>query len=131
MSVTKVPTDQQQNQDSKLINGQFSSENILPSLINIRDFEIAAKKRISRDAWGYYKSGANYEITLKENENAFNRLRLRPRFFNKDVSRVNLQTEVFGQKVAFPIGVSPTAMQRMANPIGEIGTARGKNKALL
>ncbi|XP_015792329.1 hydroxyacid oxidase 1 [Tetranychus urticae] len=127
-SVTKVPTDQQQNQYSKLIDGQFPSENVLQTLVNIRDFEIEAKKRISKNAWGYYKSGANYEITLKENENAFNRLRLRPRFFNKDVSHVNLQTKVFGQKIAFPIGVSPTAMQRMANPIGEIGTARACQK---
>lgn len=30
-----------------------------------------------------------------------------------------------GTRVAIPIGISPTAMQRMAHPDGECATARG------
>ena len=36
-----------------------------------------------------------------------------------DVSIRNLTTEVLGQTVSMPIGISPTAMQKMAHPDGE------------
>lgn len=107
-------------------NISYSGPKVNAKLVNVREFESEARKRISKDAWGFYRSGANYEHTLKENESAFNRLRIRPRFFNQDVSHRNLRTKVLGTEVTFPIGVAPTAMQRMANPIGEIGTAKGK-----
>ncbi|XP_053202182.1 2-Hydroxyacid oxidase 1-like isoform X1 [Panonychus citri] len=105
----------------QLANGEVK---LTDKLINLKEFEVEAHKRVDKDAWGYYKSGANYEVTLRENEGSYNKLRIRPRFFNKDVSQIDMRTKVQGQQIAFPIGVSPTAMQRMANPIGEIGTAR-------
>ena len=36
-----------------------------------------------------------------------------------DVSIRNLKTKVLGQTVSIPIGISPTAMQKMAHPDGE------------
>lgn len=38
----------------------------------------------------------------------------------------DLTTVVLGEKVSMPIGVSPTAMQRMAHPEGECANVRGK-----
>ena len=43
----------------------------------------------------------------------------------RDVSNVDLSTTVLGNKISFPVGVSPTAMQCMAHPDGEKATARG------
>ena len=46
-----------------------------------------------------------------------------------DVSKRNLSTMVLGSKVLVPIGISPTAMQRMAHPDGECASAKAAEKA--
>ena len=43
----------------------------------------------------------------------------------RDVSKLDTKVSLFGEEVAFPICVSPTAMQCMAHPEGEAATARG------
>lgn len=47
-----------------------------------------------------------------------------------DVSRRSLRTTVMNgaHKVEFPIGIAPTAMQRMAHPDGECASARAAEK---
>ena len=44
----------------------------------------------------------------------------------RDVSLVDMSTSVLGHSLRVPVGVAPTAMQRMAHPDGEAATARGK-----
>ena len=44
----------------------------------------------------------------------------------RDVSIRNQSTVVLGCNVAIPVGVSPTAMQKMAHPEGECANARVK-----
>ncbi|CAM1321212.1 HAO1 (predicted) [Pycnogonum litorale] len=92
-------------------------------LVCVGDFERYAYKHLDRNALDYYRSGANNEQSLHENRNAYSRFRLRPRFL-RDVSRRCLETTVLGNKISFPVGVSPTAMQRMAHPDGEVATAK-------
>jgi (S)-2-hydroxy-acid oxidase len=43
----------------------------------------------------------------------------------RDVSCRDQSTTVLGTKVMMPVGIAPTAMQRMAHPDGECGNARG------
>ena len=62
-------------------------------------------------------------ITLRENRNAYARLRLVPRILI-DVSSVDTKTTVLGAQVSSPICIAPTAMQQMAHPDGEAATAR-------
>jgi len=52
------------------------------------------------------------------------RYRLRPRML-RDVSNVNMKTTIMGNEIDFPIGIAPTAMQKMAHPEGEVATAKG------
>lgn len=54
----------------------------------------------------------------------YNRWLIKPRML-RDVSNRNLSVVVLGKPVAFPVGVSPTAMQRLAHPDGECANARG------
>ncbi|KAI9593050.1 FMN-dependent dehydrogenase [Syncephalis fuscata] len=68
---------------------------------------------LSRNAWDYYASGADEMITLRENERAFSRLRIKPHVL-RDVSNISMATTI----------LAPTAMQRMANVDGEEATAR-------
>ena len=44
----------------------------------------------------------------------------------RDVSKRKLETQVLGQNISFPVGIAPSAMQRMAHPDGEVATVKGK-----
>ena len=44
----------------------------------------------------------------------------------RGVGNRSMQSTALGFKVSAPIGISPTAMQRMAHPDGECATARGE-----
>jgi 4-hydroxymandelate oxidase len=94
-----------------------------PMLIALHDYETAAVERLPRMAYDYYASGSDDERTLRDNEAAYGRLRLRPRAL-VDVGRRELETTVLGRSVAFPVLVAPTAFQCMAHPDGELATAR-------
>lgn len=52
------------------------------------------------------------------------RLRIRPQVLC-GISEVNLSTTVLGDKVTLPIGIAPTATQKLAHPDGEQATAKG------
>lgn len=93
------------------------------ALVCLRDFEKYAQKHLNANARDYYFSGANDEVTLKENVEAFRRLKLRPRCL-RDVSKRDLSVTILGNKITFPVGISPSAMQRMAHPNGEVATAK-------
>merc|ERR1719231_1962364 len=63
---------------------------------------------------------------------AFSRLRLMPKIL-VDVSSLNTETTVLGDKVSSPICIAPSAMQKMAHPDGELATARAnyRHKGLM
>ncbi|XP_071785500.1 2-Hydroxyacid oxidase 1-like [Asterias amurensis] len=87
------------------------------------DFEGIARRRLTKNAFDYYQSGANDEQSLRDNVDAFQRYRLKPKLL-RDVSKRDLRTTILGQEIAFPIAVAPTAMQRMAHSDGEVATAK-------
>lgn len=91
--------------------------------INLRDYEILARERLDPGVWGYVAGGAGDEITLRENEDAFRRLRLLPRVL-VDVSTVDLSVTVLDQRVALPVLLAPTAFQSLVHPDGELAVAR-------
>lgn len=95
--------------------------------MNIAEYEKFAKDTLSRNAFGYYASGANDMITLRENREAFSRLRLMPKVLI-DVTKVDTHTTVLGERVTSPICIAPTAMQKMAHPDGECATSKAAAK---
>lgn len=97
-------------------------------LVSVFDFEAAARAILPKSVYDYYASGANDEITLRENHAAYERIKLKPRVL-RDISKRDLSTTVLGQTVSMPILVAPTAFHRMAHPEGEVATARAAGKA--
>lgn len=91
--------------------------------INVYEFEEIARQRLSKSAYDYYASGANDELTLRDNHDAYSRIRLHYRVL-VDVTERNMRTSVFGRELAMPILIAPTAFHRMAHPDGELATAR-------
>ncbi len=104
-------------------------------MLNIEDFHQVAKGKLTKMAYDYYRSGADDELTLQENINAYRRVKLRPRMF-VDVSHHGVDSNSLGvtllngqTKCSFPVLIAPTAMHRMADDQGERSTARAAVQA--
>src|SRR4051794_4359497 len=96
--------------------------------VNVFDLEAIARERIPREFWDYYASGAEDEVTLRENRAAFERLAVAYRVM-VDVSRRDTATSVLGHPVAMPVLTAPTAFHRLACPEGELATVRAAGAA--
>ncbi|NEQ12779.1 MAG: alpha-hydroxy-acid oxidizing protein [Moorea sp. SIO3E2] len=91
--------------------------------INLFEYESLAPQYLSPMALDYYASGAWDEVTLRENRAGFEQIKLRPRML-VDVSQRDLSTQILDQSLPIPILVAPMAFQCLANPEGELATAR-------
>ena len=87
-----------------------------------------AEQLLDRSAYDYYAGGADDEVTLADNEAAWQRIRLLPKVL-RDVGDIDPSTTVLGHRVTSPILVAPTAYHRMAHEQGEVATARGAAEA--
>lgn len=96
--------------------------------LNLHDLERLARARLPQMAWDYYASGADDEVCLRRNLEAYARIALHHRVL-VDVSRRTLDTMVLGQRVAMPILVAPTAFHRLAHADGELASVRGAGDA--
>lgn len=99
-----------------------------PRLLNVADYARAAQQALPRDVFDYYDGGALDEITLRENVESWQRLKLHYRVMTGVGSR-DLSTTVLGQKVSMPILVAPTAFHRMTCDEGECAAARAAGRA--
>ncbi|MGQ0767368.1 MAG: alpha-hydroxy acid oxidase [Gemmatimonadota bacterium] len=97
-------------------------------LVNLADFERAARSRISHMAYEYIAGGAGDGRTLAWNEEAYGRLKLRSRVL-VDVSRVDTTVRLLGRELPFPIILAPTAYHKLVHREGESATARGAGAA--
>jgi 4-hydroxymandelate oxidase len=83
---------------------------------------------MSAMGWEYVTAGAGDELTLRWNEEAYQRIRLKPRIL-VDGSNVDPRVILFGQEHSFPILLAPTSSQKLTHPEGELATARGASAA--
>src|SRR4051812_4869867 len=93
-------------------------------LLTLTDLEPLARDRLDPDWYEYYASGAATETTLRENVEAFRRIRLRQRVLC-GIDRVDTSTTILGHPVGHPVVTAPLAYQAFAHPDAEAGTARG------
>lgn len=100
-----------------------SVQRVLNRVILVDDFRAIARKRLPRAVFDYVDGGADEEITMRANREAFARRRLHPRLL-RDASVVDLHGEIFGHEFRKPIGLSPTGYTRMMHPTGEISSCR-------
>jgi len=113
---TIVP-DEQADDDSSL--QQKPPKPPLEALLNVFDFEEIAKAQMEPSGWMYYSSGADDEITLRENHAAFHRIYFRPRVL-VNVDRIDTSTTFLGSPTSFPLYISATALGKLAHPEGEV-----------
>jgi (S)-mandelate dehydrogenase len=96
--------------------------------INIEDLRAIAKKRLPRFVFTYVDGGAEDEVTLRGNREAYGRLRFRPRTL-VDVSKRDLSTRLLGASSALPVVVGPTALNGLSWRDGDIELARAASAA--
>tara|TARA_B100001123_G_C15308630_1_gene1023552 strand:- start:281 stop:1435 length:1155 start_codon:yes stop_codon:yes gene_type:complete len=99
----------------------------LKDCYNVEDFRKLAKKKLPSPIFNYIDGGSDDEVTLKRNTESFNKCDLIPNVLT-DVSNVDLSTTIFGQKISFPLFLSPTSMHRLYHHEGEKGSARAAEK---
>ncbi|KAI9659886.1 MAG: hypothetical protein M1821_001238 [Bathelium mastoideum] len=100
---------------------------ILEQCYNLMDFEGVAKHVMKKTAWAYYSSGADDEITMRENHSAYHKIWFRPRIL-QDVAKIDFSTTMLGTKVDIPFYVTATALGKLGNPEGEVVLTRGARK---
>ncbi|MEX2245388.1 MAG: alpha-hydroxy acid oxidase [Dehalococcoidia bacterium] len=96
--------------------------------LNLRDLEALARERMQPGPFAFYFGGAADEVTLRENEAAFECRRLRPRVL-LDVARRRQSVELLGTRVRLPVGVAPTGQHGFAHADAEVATARAAAQA--
>src|SRR5688500_7863372 len=98
------------------------------TLVTLDDYERAAQSCMPPPVLEYIQSGAADEHTLRDNREAFARIRLSPRMLN-DVSRIDTRTTILGHELAHPILLAPVASQGVVHPDGEVAAAYGAHAA--
>lgn len=98
------------------------------SPVTISDFIPLAKARLPKATFDYITSGSEDEVTLRDNVEAFRRLRILPPLLH-GVQSTDLSTTVFGQKISMPIMLAPVAALRMFHPQGGRAAARAAASA--
>ncbi len=97
---------------------------------SLSDLAALAQNSVERTAWDYFRSGAWDERTLARNDAAWSELDIHFRGM-MDVSKRSTATRLFQRAVPSPLLAAPTALQKMAHPDGECGTARACSRAQL
>lgn len=90
--------------------------------VTLADHERLAQERMDPGAWAYLCGGAADEITLRENQAAWQRLQLRPRVL-QPLAGGHTRLALLGRTLAHPILTAPMAYQRLAHPQGELASA--------
>lgn len=91
--------------------------------INATEFEAAAKEVMDAGPYGYVRSGAGGEETLRKNTAAFSNYSLVPQFLN-DVSTIDTSITLFGHTYPQPFLFAPIGMNKLANDEGELASSK-------
>jgi L-lactate dehydrogenase (cytochrome) len=99
-----------------------------PRVVNIEDFRPLAERRLPRAVFDYLDGGADGEVTLAENCNAFKEVIFRPRQA-VTVPSCDLRTRVLGFDISFPAMLAPVGYSRIMHPGGEVVASRAAGAA--
>ncbi|MEB3766540.1 FMN-dependent L-lactate dehydrogenase LldD [Acinetobacter sp. MD2] len=92
-----------------------------------QDYREAARRRLPPFLFHYIDGGAYAEQTLKRNVDDLSKIALRQRVLN-DMSSLSLETEIFNEKLALPVALSPVGLTGMYARRGEVQAAVAADK---
>ncbi|KHA59361.1 FMN-dependent L-lactate dehydrogenase LldD [Vibrio sp. MarTm2] len=91
------------------------------------DYRKAAKSKLPPFLFHYIDGGSYGEHTLRRNTEDLADIALKQRVLN-DMSELSLDTEIFGEKMALPIALSPVGLTGMYARRGEVQAAKAAEK---
>lgn len=98
------------------------------SIASVADFRLAAKRRLPRFLFDYIDGGSYAETTLARNVDDLAAVALRQRVM-RDVSDIDLSTEIFGARQALPVALAPIGLAGMNARRGECQAVRAAEAA--
>ena len=97
-------------------------------LAAISDYREAARRRLPHFLFEYIDGGSYDQVTLGRNVSDLREIELRQRVM-RDVSNLDLSTELFGRRQSLPVALAPIGLAGMAAQRGEIQAARAAEAA--
>ncbi|GAD98373.1 peroxisomal (S)-2-hydroxy-acid oxidase [Paecilomyces variotii No. 5] len=95
--------------------------------ITIAELFSLAQRKLPKRIWDYYASGSDEGYAVRRNNKAYDKLFIRPRVL-RNVATIDTSTSLFGYRYPFPVGIAPTAMQKLVGGHGELDMARAAAK---
>ena len=95
---------------------------------SVSDYRELARRRLPPFLFEYIDGGSFAEVTLKRNIADLEALTLRQRVL-RDVSSIDLSTELFGQHLALPLALAPIGLAGMNARRGECQAVRAAERA--
>ncbi|MCH7628588.1 MAG: FMN-dependent L-lactate dehydrogenase LldD [Proteobacteria bacterium] len=95
---------------------------------SIPDYRELARRRLPRFLFDYIDGGSYAEVTLRRNIADLEDIALRQRVL-RDVSGLDLSTELFGQRQALPVALAPIGLAGMNARRGECQAVRAAETA--
>jgi isopentenyl diphosphate isomerase/L-lactate dehydrogenase-like FMN-dependent dehydrogenase len=95
----------------------------LARIRNHHDARAVARRVLPRGLFEYVDGGADDEVTLRRNRQAFRDVTFRPRMATRNPAP-DLRTTVLGTEVTLPVLTAPCGGMRLVHPSGDLGIAR-------
>jgi len=95
---------------------------------NVADLRKLAKRNLPWPIFNYLDGGADDELTLSRNTEAFNDYELLPTQLS-DVSSIDMRTTVLGQEIKWPVFLAPTGASRLFHHESEPAVVRAADKS--
>ena len=104
------------------------TKRLLRKAANVEDLRKLAKRRLPVGVFDYIDGGAEDEITLRRNVEAYRKVSFKPRVL-RDMANIDTSTSLFGRKLAFPLVLAPTGFTRIAHSEGELAVVKAATRA--
>ena len=95
---------------------------------SVADLRRLAKKVLPAGVFDYLDGGAEDELTLAANRDAFTATAFRPRVL-RGIERSDPSSTLLGKPTAYPLVLAPVGLTRMVHPDGELAVARAAARA--
>jgi isopentenyl diphosphate isomerase/L-lactate dehydrogenase-like FMN-dependent dehydrogenase len=96
---------------------------LLTLTIDPSKLEELVKEKLTQNGWYYASSNVGQSMTHLANRQAFFRHKILPKML-VDTNKRDTKTEIFGHKVAAPIGFAPIGINKIYNKDGELPVAK-------
>ena len=111
-----------------LVSRLMTDEQVAARIQSVADAQFFAERRVPKGIFQMFEAGSGSNVTMRENQRAFEDVLFRPRaaVFHRER---DLRTTVLGHEISMPVIVSSVGFLSIGHPDGEAGVARAAGAA--